>query len=258
MKPEVCSPSKTRKVFSCYSNKDLHKLKNKYNKTNRNKIKSSSPKQIWKELMKHMECEKESCIASKLNIKSYNFAPKSPLEWKKNPTTWLSSTEITDVLTQYELAYPNFKYIGPSPADFYFRENGTCVWEELCKFNVKEMKKTKTRVGIVFNLDTHEGDGTHWVAIFMDLLARKMYYFDSTGEEIDEHIRKFYDKVNAQEPYTLIQNHPTEHQFGNTECGMYTLFFIIIMIHTNKFSLFTNKRVFSDKSMVALRKKIFN
>jgi len=257
MKPEVCAPSKTRKTFSCYSDNDLHTLKRKYNKTNRKKIKTSTPTQIWKELMKHMNCKKESCIATKLNIKSYNFAPKSPDEWKKKPTAWLSSIEITDVLKQYEKAYPDFKYIGPSPADFYFRENGTCVWEELCKFNVKAMKKYK-RVGIVFNLDTHEGGGTHWIAVFMDLIAKKMYYFDSTGEKIGEHIQKFYDKVNAQEPYVLIQNHPVEHQFGNTECGMYTLFFIIIMIHTNDFSLFTNKKIFSDKSMVSLRKKLFN
>jgi hypothetical protein len=258
MKIEVCSPSKTRKTFSCYSNLDLHKLKRKYNQTSRKKIKVVAPQKIWKELIKRLNCEKESCLATKLNMKTFNFAPKSPEEWKRKPTAWLSSIEITDVLTQYEFSYPDFKYLGPSPADFYFRENGTCVWEELCKFNVKEVKKTKTKVGIVFNLDTHEGDGTHWVSIFMDLIARKMYYFDSTGEKIDHHILKFYDKVNAQEPYELIQNHPTEHQFGNTECGMYTLFFIIIMIHTNDFSLFTNKKVFSDKSMIALRKKLFN
>ena len=70
MKPEVCAPSKTRKTFSCYSDNDLYILKRKYNKTNRKKIKTSTPTQIWKELMKHMKCKKESCIATKLNIKS--------------------------------------------------------------------------------------------------------------------------------------------------------------------------------------------
>jgi len=259
---EVCAPSKTRKKFSCYSDLDLKKLKDKYNKTYKNKITAKSPKRIWKQLLANMKhCTKESCFASTLKMKTFNFAPKSPAEWKKNPTAWLSSEDITAVLKQYELAYPEFKYIGPSPADFYFRENGTCVWEELCKFNVHEMTTKKEKVGIVFNLDTHEGGGTHWVAIFIDLRGKKFYYFDSTGESIHDetHIYKFFDKVKKQDPaYELLENHPVEHQFGNTECGIYALFFIIIMIHTTDFSLFKSKHVFSDKNMVHLRKKLFN
>ena len=258
-KIEVCAPSKTRKSFSCYSTQDLTKLKHKYNKTFKHKIHDKEPKQIWKQLMKQMKCTKESCLASRLKMNTFNFAPKSPDEWKKNPTAWLSSDEITNVLRQYEMAYPDFKYIGPSPADFFFRENGTCVWEELCKFKVSDMRLAKkTKIGIVFNLDTHEGTGTHWVAVFMDIPGKKMYFFDSTGEAMDENLYQFYEKVNAQERFKLIQNHPVEHQFGDTECGMYTLFFIIIMIHSNDFSLFTNKNVFSDKSMVLLRKRFFN
>ena len=189
-----------------------------------------------------------------------NFAPKHPDSWNKNPTEWLSSDDITAVLRQYEYAHPDFKYIGPSPSDFYFRENGTCVWEELCKFNVHETSKTKNKVGIIFNLDTHDGGGTHWIAIFMDLINKKMYYFDSTGSSIKDepHIYKFYEKVKSQDNYELIENHPVEHQFGNTECGIYSLFFTIIMIHTGDFSLFKSKQTFKDKNMVALRKKLFN
>lgn len=258
MIPEVCAPSKTVKKYSCYSNKDLFKLKKKYNRTHRKKIKAKDPYKIWKGLHR-LNCSKESCFATTLNVSTNSFAPKSPAEWKKKPTAWLSSTDITRVLNQYEEVYPEFKYIGPSPSDFYFRENGTCVWEELCKFKVHEMSKTKSKVGIVFNLDTHEGGGTHWIGIFMDLRDKIMYYFDSTGSSIKEepHIYKFYEKVKMQDPEHRLVENTVEHQMGNTECGMYTLFFIIVMLQTGNFSIF-QKNIFRDKSMIKLRKKLFN
>lgn len=95
----------------------------------------------------------------------------------------------------------------------------------------------------------------------MDLTKKIMYYFDSTGVTMKEepHIYKFYEKVKKQDPdYKLVENHPVEHQFGNTECGIYVLFFTILMIRTGDFSLFKNKRIFSDKAMIRLRKKLFN
>lgn len=258
IKPENCAPSKTKKKYSCYTSKDLKQLKQRYNKTHREKIHVSSPTEIWKELMQKMPCKKESCLATSLQLNVDRFAPKSPVEWKKNPTSWLSSDDITKVLKQYEKAYPDFIYVGPSPSDFDFRENGTCVWEELCRFDVNKLKK-QNKVGIVFNLDLHDGPGTHWVAVFIDVSSKKMYYFDSTGEKIHKNIAKLYDKVKGQDSeYVLIQNAPVEHQFGNTECGMYVLFFLIMMLQTNKFSYFKQKKTFSDKSMERLRKQFFN
>lgn len=258
IKQEVCAPSKTKKKYSCYTSGDLKQLKRKYNKTHREKIRVDSPTEIWKQLMEKMPCQKESCLASSLQLNVDRFAPKSPAEWKKNPNSWLSSDDITKVLIQYEKAFPHFLYIGPSPSDFYFRENGTCAWEELCRFDVTKLTKTN-KVGIVFNLDVHDGPGTHWVAVFIDVASKKMYYFDSTGEEIHENIYKFYEKVKGQDPgYALIQNSPLEHQFGNTECGMYVLFFLIVMLQTNQFSYFKRKKTFSDKSMEKLRTQFFN
>lgn len=166
--PEVCAPSKHKRTFTCYSKKDLRTFKQKYNRTHRQKITQKRTHRIWKELMSALNCQKESCIASSLQMKTDRFAPKHPSEWDQNPTAWLSSDEITQVLRQYEKTYPEFKYIGPSPADFYFRENGTCVWEELCRFNVHKMAAEKTKVGIIFNLDTHEGGvPTGWRSLWI-------------------------------------------------------------------------------------------
>ena len=46
------------------------------------------------------------------------FAPFHPDEWKQNPSAWLSNHDIFNVLAQYEKAYPEFHFIGPTPIDF--------------------------------------------------------------------------------------------------------------------------------------------
>jgi len=262
IEPEICSPiyKKTRRRYSCYTKEHLQELKKKNNQSRKQKIKSVSPVGIWKELNTVMqECKKESCWAKQLDLKFNDaFAPKSPESWKKNEDEWLSSTDISSVLRQYEKAYPEFKYIGPSPSDYFFIESdGTCVWQEICDFNV-----TTTRhkyIGFVFNLDTHEGPGTHWVSMFVDIKKKKIYYFDSTGEDIHENIQHLVDQIQNQDPsFELIKNYPVEHQFENTECGIYTLFFIITMLQTGNYSFFNGKKTFPDKKMLKLRKKIFN
>jgi hypothetical protein len=257
--PEICSPLYKNNKFSCYTKEQLRTFKKKYNHTHTKKIKGTKPSKIWKELNKNIsDCKKESCWASKLNVKVDNFAPYSPKSWRTNEDEWLSSLDITAVLKQYEKAYPEFKYIGPSPSDYFFKEYGQCVWPELCAFNVNTTKHKY--VGIVFNLDTHDGPGTHWVSLFIDIPKRKIYYFDSTGEIIHENIEKLVKQIQAQNSkFELIQNHPIEHQYGNTECGMYTLFFIITMLETHKYNYFKNKSIrFPDKKIQQLRKKYFN
>ena len=69
----------------------------------------------------------------------YTFAPKSPYSWKENPTTWLNSLDIENVMMQYERQYSNFEFIGPSPIDYNTKKlYGECVWNELCNFQFKK------------------------------------------------------------------------------------------------------------------------
>jgi Ulp1 family protease len=137
------------------------------------------------------------------------------------------------------------------------------VWEELCKFRIKEaVGKGHVKVGIVFNLDIHTGPGTHWVAVFLDLNKKIMYYFDSAGDSIKEepHIYTLFTKLKHQDSAMVLrENHPIEHQYGDSECGMYAMFFVVTMLQTNNFKLFTNKnKVFKDHLMTKLRSKLYN
>ena len=138
--------------------------------------------------------------------------------------------------------YPEFEFIGPSPTDYFVKEYGdSCVWDELCKFNLQSwLKKGKTKIGVVFNLDPHYKSGSHWVALFINTVSRAVYYFDSTGARIHKHINRFRKEVQAQaasqlgQKYKFDTNYNVEHQFHNTECGMYVLFFIITMLMHDK------------------------
>jgi len=198
-----------------------------------------------------------------------------PRSWKRNINEWLSSNDIINVLRQYEDRYPAFRFLGPSPTDYDFMETPTrCVWQSLCKFKLgRYIKAGKTKVGVVFNLDPHDLPGSHWVALFIDIPSRAILYFDSTGEPIHADILRFAEKVVEQSraldpPFVFNlgtdQNHPVEHQFGDTECGMYVLFFIITMLESTNVRetykrLFRNaKNRFPDKQMERLRYEFFN
>jgi hypothetical protein len=166
-----------------------------------------------------------------------------PKSWKKNINEWLSSDEIEQVLKQYETMYPEFKFIGPSPTDYFVKEYGdSCVWEELCKFNLQNyINKGKTKIGVVFNLDPHYKSGSHWVALFINTESKSIYFFDSTGARVHKYINRFRKEVQDQAVklglnYRFDSNYKVEHQYHNTECGMYVLFFIITMlVHDNNY-----------------------
>ena len=255
-KKSKCAPrlKKDRLDFTCYTKKGLHKIKNIWNiKHPDRKILSNEPYNIWKSLQYAMSktCNKESCwLRHKcikedidLSLKKNTFAPKAPKEWKKNPTEWLTSVDILEVMNQYEKTYKTFEFLGPSPIDYdEHLAYGECVWEELCEFSLKDtIRNNKTKIGIIFNLDKHNKPGSHWVAMFINTKKREIYYLDSYGEKIPKRINKFKKKVQKQSlnvgnkvEYKYFEN-KKRHQFSNSECGMYCLYFIKHMLHTGDF-----------------------
>lgn len=261
--------------YTCYSPDSLHRMKSVWNTKHPDlKINSNNPKTIWENLrfIFQKTCKKESCWLKQkffnenisLNIKENTFAPNAPEEWKEKPDEWLSSIDIMDVMKQYEKTYKCFEFIGPSPIDYdNHLSYGECVWEELCKFSLKDnIKNGKNKVGVIFNLDKHDKEGSHWVALFINIKKRMIYYLDSYGEKIPRQINKFANKIKKQanalnlKKFTLDVNR-RRHQFSNSECGMYSLYMIIYMLKYDNFKKFTKQRI-KDDYMKKLRKKYFN
>jgi len=289
--PLNCSPivnGKTEIAGSCFTAPALYQLKEHYNKHHPSTpILSKTPSQLWHDFRtRFFSCKREDCWLKEIdnaelreNLEKFLFAPSQPVEWKKKPNEWLSNFDIFEVLHQYELTHSTFKAIGPTPIDFDSRpkdESGKCVWEELCTFQLNNyLEKGKTKLGMVFNLDKHDERGSHWVSLFVDLEDWFLFYLDSAGNQIPKEIRALVKRIQRQGmslspplKFKFYENYPLEHQLGNTECGMYSLYFIITMLTgetegrtfrtaREKIEFFKKKRV-PDKYVSKYRKIYFN
>lgn len=283
-----CSPlvkrNPDKKPFSCYTDEQLFEMKELWNSRHPDaKITEKDSKEIWKRLRDNMSnvCNRESCWLKQKFAKNevgkqflqHSFAPKSPDVWKKNPTEWLTSVDIANVMNQYEKAYPSFEFIGPSPIDFdtHMTKDGgegggkkECVWQELCQFDLFDyIRKGKKKIGVVFNLDPHYLDGSHWVALFVDVSKKIIFFFDSNGEPAPDEVMRLVKKIKRQGKKQNIKfkfdsNEGVEHQLENTECGIYCLYFIIQLVKGDKTSDFFKKTIIRDNVMQKLRKIYFN
>jgi hypothetical protein len=271
-----CAPTNEKKDYTCYSDSALLKMRNLWNARHPDhKIQVETPHDIWKQLKVNMQdvCDIETCWLNQQFIEnavdkelaSYTFSPKSPKSWKKNPTEWLSSVDIENVMKQYERAYKCFDFIGPSPIDFDTNKlYGKCVWEELCHFDLKKhITKGKNKIGIIFNTDPHYLSGSHWISLFINIKKQFIFFFDSNGDPVPKEIAALCVRIIQQAKtlgitLTFQQNAPMEHQYENTECGMYSLYFIINMVKdTHDYQYFMKHRV-PDENMKKMRLKYFS
>jgi len=272
-----CSTSIKNKHYTCYSDTELYKLRDIWNARHPDRpIKTKKTKDIWHKLKEYYAtiCNKESCWVRKMvkNTKLEKdlleaFAPESPKDWEKNPNEWLSSIDIIQVMNKYEKEYKCFNFLGPSPIDYDTHEiNNTCVWEELCHFKLSQyIKDGYTKIGVIFNLDPHYKGGSHWVSLFINVKKKTIFFFDSAGEPIPKQIAKFVNTVIEQGNTLLTpikfkfdKNYPVEHQYGNTECGIYSLFFIIYMLQDKISGHYLKTHIIKDKYMENFRNVFYN
>lgn len=301
MNPMSCSPIvKNKRIHNstCLTPEVLTSIKIAYNKKNpTEQIKETDPTKIWWALKNRLDCQKEECWLDSLfepsmkeKIKRFIFAPKHPPEWKSNPNEWLTNFDIEKVMKQYEVSNPEFKFIGPTTIDFDSRPEdwgGKCVLEDLCRFDLARFIRAKrTKIGIVFNLDKHDQSGSHWVSLFIDIENKFIFFFDSADNPIPKEIyqENISNKPNDKNPlvnrileqglkedihFTFYNNRGRQHQKSNTECGMYSLFFIITMLTgenpftkgrmpiSSRIRLFLKKNI-PDKLMASCRKIFYN
>lgn len=199
----------------------------------------------------------------KQRLKENYLRPTQPEAWKSDPDMWLDSLNIAAVMKQYEADRSDFDFLGPFPIDFaapdpYQKNKQECLIEEICDLNLKEMKtKGKTKIGIIYNLDPHYKNGSHWVANFIDLTKNRAYYFDSYGMEAPSQIQKFMQWLTLQEPSMKLAYNARRFQFKGSECGMYSMYFIIRMLMGEDFLHFC-RRAPRDGTMLYLRNWLFS
>ena len=254
-----CAPHRKGDT-SCYTKEQLVKIAKILNQKEGSKIKLTGTKEdIWNAIRMHLfdECDYEWEWMDNKSIKELNdreikyetFKPPMPSSWLKNKFTWLTTTDILNVMRQYEKLYTEFKFFGPVPVD--------CpkdIYCELTNIDLGKMnRKGVNMVGVIFNLDKHNESGSHWVGLFANMQENSITYYDSTGHPPPDYIKYFIEMLKRQMRNGVhIDWNKKKHQFGGSECGVYSMNFIIESIKGNKLAEIEKKTI-TDNSVNVLR-----
>ena len=293
---QKCAPSKNFKDGSCFSLKSLKAIAENYNKKAKDKISITDNKnELVTSLEKKLsdKCNEQTCWLRLDFVKAMNdqdilentFRPEGP----EKKYEWLSTTDINDVVSQYQAKYKDFLFLGAVPADF---EELPVLGINNLNFNELE-KEGKTKIGMVINLDEHDKGGSHWVGLFADLKKGGVYYFDSFAKKPSKRTRKFINKIvkhiykskykndikindvisklknKSKESFenttdkTLnnlnkldIRYNTKQHQFNNSECGVYSINFVVRLVGGESFEEITNN-IKKDDEMNKCRQEYF-
>lgn len=277
-----CSPIKGNNCITCIDEDIIKDIAIIFNKKLKGDIDiTKSPKSIHKDILKILKDNNknsnetvllsmntiiEELPKEKLERFTNSFKPKMPKGWKNNKNEWLSNIDIEKVLKQYSEAYPEFHLHGPTAIDFKLKEGNICKVDDLCKFNLKNhLNNKETKLGFVFNTDPHNESGEHWISLYVDckgvnLDVPTIYFFDSTGDpppkEVEELINIIIEQGKKENiNFTYLCN-DIQHQTGNTECGIYTIHFIIYMVEEKDFYDYIKKKK-SDEYIEKFRNIFF-
>lgn len=248
-----CAPSVKTRDDSCFTYEQLKHIATNFNKSNPlKKITIHREKSVlWNAINSRLSSEcaanDEKCWLqfSKSKDAKERFRPDMPATWKNNPREWLSNFDIQKVMQQYDSK--SFKFLGVFPSDYDYKlAMNVCVAQELCNLDVHRLRAEGiTELGIVFNTDPHYASGSHWVAVYICINPRSnkfgFYYYDSNAAEPSSYIKKLHASIQSQFAGTpsmmsrfTLKSNTVRHQFKNTECGMFSMHFIISMLNKKK------------------------
>ena len=327
-----CGPTRKGNSMTCFSTAELVAMARAWNDlvVPERRIDTGQPKDVlWKSLRAAFApvCKSdESCWIEDGRLmeqlkKRYPklhrailfsiFKPKGTVK----KYDWLSTREIDFVMKQYEefFASLRFKFLGCWPSDYY--HDVPFPWADIDRWD---------RCAIVFNLDSRNGPGSHWVAVYIHkdqtdgsipvssecqrILSRNgikggspralmttldrwqrqaprteadvvaisrcvegalvgggkhssadvltIEYFDSTGSPPNKRIAKTLKMIMAERPCSVMKVNDFEHQKGDTECGVYSMYFILQRLQNVSFEELRATRI-TDKSMNDYREELF-
>jgi hypothetical protein len=172
---------------------------------------------------------------------------------------WLGTFDINDVMDQYYTSEKGFKFFGAVPMDFeeIRMEIGNVDYESYIKSGV-------TKFGVIFNLDNHNQSGSHWTAMYSDFDKNTIYYFDSFGTKPEPRVRalmrqqvKYLESIGKDVNLIVVDYNQVQHQKGNSECGVYSINFLVRMARGDDFEKLVQNPV-SDKQINRCRKIYFD
>ena len=293
-----CAPTKSYSGNSCFTLESLIRMAQAYNEQiKQKKLKGTlieikqDKKHLVAELTNRLAdvCDDQICWLKQdfvkelgdMDAQEKTFRPEGP----QGRFTWLNTTNINEIMTQYEQKYTDYKFYGAIPIDF----------DEISSYGIRNLdfdeliKSGTKRIGFVFNFDEHWQNGSHWVAMFADLVKGQVYYFDSYGTRPKKRIRNlvnriakwFHDRhiegvkqdadtdsmteasfMNPSKPNYIekkiktIKFNTNRHQFKNSECGVYSINFILRLLKGETFEYICDN-ITSDDEVNKCRESYF-
>jgi len=257
-----CAPGTKYEDGSCFTVKQLLKLATEYNnkKTGKTINLVEDKKYLLRILIKYMEedfnCKNQQCWINTLTRDDSEMANVFRPPGPNKGNAWLSTSDIDKVLKQYTRKYPDFEYLNAVPMDFEtipFCKEPTMKGMSYCKPGNIDLDSLydsgKRKLGMVVNLDKHNQSGSHWVAVYADLDNNRVYFFDSYGFKPTKEVKKYMNKlvkfikkkkglndvpsVNSDNVLNIksdnidVRYNKTKHQNENSECGVYSINFIL-------------------------------
>lgn len=202
------------------------------------------------EFIKHMEEKARS------EFVKYTHRPNSP----QGKFEWLSTFDINDVMAQYYKENEGYKFFGAVPMDFADLsgiEIGNVNYNKYCKQGI-------SKIGVIFNLDNHDQGGSHWTAMYTDFNKGNIFYFDSFGTKPEPRVRalmrqqaRYLQNQGKNINAIRVDYNKIQHQRGNSECGVYSINFLVRMARGDDFDKLCNNPV-SDKQINKCRRVYFD
>ena len=127
-----------------------------------------------------------------------------------------------------------------------------------------KLGRAYTCAGCIINSDTYQGDGVHWMALFVDSRTNPATaeFFNSSGNAPAPEWVNWMEKtknimmalgLNA----TIVRASTLRHQKSKTECGLYSLFYVWARMHGVPVRYFATNRI-PDQLMFEFRQHLFD
>tara|TARA_Y100000389_G_scaffold24050_1_gene20738 strand:- start:32072 stop:33028 length:957 start_codon:yes stop_codon:yes gene_type:complete len=270
---------KKDKIIYYDNNTQLELFKKLDNKLKK-KTKGSGKYWFWPNIIQKLvpinNFKSNLIITSIKKIEKFELKPELPNEWLKNPYEWLSNYDIDHIMFQYSNATKySYKYLGTFSIDFAVKNaSGQCLYSNFCDINIKKYISKKIKyIGFITNLDKHDESGSHWTSTFININYKSdsygAYYYDSVARKTPVLINTFLNNIKQQcnklypKRQFVIKHNYKQHQYGNSECGIFSILYQIRWInylYRNNNTLFKKiieSNDLNDKNANFMRKSLY-
>lgn len=196
-------------------------------------------------LKKHLKCKDDECLIQYSENPSLldmmRLLPKGP----DKVNGWLSNTDINNILKRYAPTKKKYVHLGTVPVDFETVSNKN--WHVSVADVIRSVQSGYQRLSMVINMDPSWKSGSHWVALYISVPDRSIEYFNSTGRLPPKPVDTFMKSLLKVLPNKFsIKINRVQHQFADTECGMYSVIYIIKRLNGKSFDAITRRVILDD------------